>query len=106
MVCERNNATVSAMLAKCVSENQRDWDEWLPHVAFCYNASVHETTKYSPFFLMHEMEPHWDADIQLGTGPSSPESHKAYAVELLFLLEGAHEITWEGLQVTAGRMQD
>ena len=60
-VCERSHATVNSMLAKCVDKNHRDWDEWLPQIAFflCYNASVHESTQYSPFFLMHGTEPRW-----------------------------------------------
>ena len=31
-VCEKSHATVNAMLAKCVSDNQRDWDEGLGRV--------------------------------------------------------------------------
>ena len=57
--CERSHAAVNFMLAKCVNDNHRDWDEWLPQVAFCYNASVHESTEYTPFFLMHGTELRW-----------------------------------------------
>ena len=56
-MCERCHATINSMLAKCVDDNHRDWDERLPQVAFCYNASTHESTQFSPFFLMHSMEP-------------------------------------------------
>ena len=75
----------------------------MPHVAFCYNASAHETTKYSSFFLMHGTEPWWDVDILLGARAGAPKSPSAYGVELLSRLERAHEITREGLRV-AGRM--
>ena len=71
------------MLAKCVSDNHRDWDEWLPQVAFCYNASVHESTKFTPFFLMHGSEPRWDVDIQLGDEGAVPKSVNEYAQTLL-----------------------
>jgi len=36
---ERFHGTMHSMLAKLVSENQRDWDEKLPAVAFAYRAS-------------------------------------------------------------------
>jgi len=34
---ERFHGTMHSMLAKLVSENQRDWDEKLPAVAFAYH---------------------------------------------------------------------
>ena len=85
------------MLANCMSDNQRDWNEWLPHLAFCYNASVHESTKYSPFFLMHGAEPRWDVDIQLEEASRPSKSVNAYAGELLSSLEKAHTLTWNNL---------
>ena len=54
------------MLAKCISDNHRDWDEWLPQVAFSYNASVHKSIRFTPFYLMHGTEPRWNVDFKLG----------------------------------------
>src|SRR5882757_8261097 len=48
-VCERSHTTVNSMLPKCIADNQKDWSDHLSNVAFCYNASTDETTKYSPF---------------------------------------------------------
>ena len=105
-VCERSHATVNAMLAKCVADNHRDWDEWLPQVAFCYNASLHESTHFTPFFLMHGTEPHWDVDFKLGTEDQTAYSVNAYTNVLLKRLEGAYTLTREHLQTTATRMSD
>ena len=105
-VCERSHATVNAMLAKCVSDNHRDWDEWLPQIAFSYNASVHESTRFTPFYLMHGTEPRWDVDFKLGTDAETPYSENDYADVLLKRLEGAHSLTREHLQTTASRMSD
>ena len=33
------------------------WDEILPFVLFAYNTSIQDTTRYSPFFLLHGREP-------------------------------------------------
>ena len=73
-VCEHSHATVNSMLAKCVDSYHRDWDAWLLQVAFCYNASVHESTQFTPFFLIHESEPCWDVDFRMGT-----DSQPAYS---------------------------
>ena len=78
-VCERSHGTVNSMLAKCVSEKQNDWSEHLSYVAFCYNASVHESTGFTPYFLVHGEEPRWDVDLQLGVEERKPYSVNDYA---------------------------
>jgi len=105
-VCKRSHLTVNSMLAKCVSANQKDWSEKLGYIAFCYNASEHESTKYTPFFLMHSTEPRWDIDLQIGTEEHKPYSVNDFADVLVTRLEEAHEIAREHLHVTAQRMQD
>jgi len=58
------------MISKMVSSHQRDWSECLGYVTFCYNASVHSSTGYSPFFLITGREAVWNADFLL------PDSQK------------------------------
>ena len=65
-VCERSHAPVNAMLAKCVADNQRDRADHVAQVDFRYNASQHESTQHTPFFLLFGMESRWDMDLQLG----------------------------------------
>src|SRR5207247_1297175 len=94
------------MMAKCVDTHQRDWDQHLLHISFCYNASVHESTQHSPFFLMHGFEPRWDADLKLGEGHHTLYSSDDYADLLITRLEDAYNLTRDHLHVVAGRMQD
>src|ERR1700733_8801064 len=49
---ERYHRTLNAMIGKVVSTNQKDWDLVLPFVVCAYRASVHETTGFSPNYLM------------------------------------------------------
>ena len=49
---ERFNATIENMLASFVSENQKDWDEYIFLLMMAYRAAVHETTKVSPYEMM------------------------------------------------------
>ena len=48
---ERFHATMHSMLAELVSEQQRDWDQCLPAVAFAYRSTVQESTGFSSYFF-------------------------------------------------------
>jgi transposase InsO family protein len=106
-VCERSHATINSMLAKCIAENQRDWATRLPYVQFCYNASTHESTGYTPYFLVHGTQPRWDVDFKFNRPDDKGEySPNDFASLLLDRLEGAHELAREQLQTTAVRLKD
>jgi transposase InsO family protein len=70
---ERLHRTLNQMLAKCVALNQRDWDQRLPFIMAAYRASVHESTGYSPNYLMFGREVYAPLDVVLGV----PECEKA-----------------------------
>ena len=48
---EKFNATLISMIAKSTSDGA-EWDTRLPYVLFAYRASLQESTKESPFFLL------------------------------------------------------
>ena len=54
--CERMNRTLWNMLAKVVNEHQTDWSHQLPYVLMAYRASVHESTGYTPHFMVFGTE--------------------------------------------------
>jgi transposase InsO family protein len=62
---ERVHRTLNVLLSKVVSENQRDWAERLPMVVAAYNAAQHETTEYSPYYLMFGREYRTPLDLTL-----------------------------------------
>src|SRR5258708_29026115 len=104
-VCERSHQTVNAKLSKGVDDNQKDWSDRLGAVAFFYNASAHESTQYTPHFLIHGTEPRWDVDLQLGTGEQPPCSTNEYAAMLVTRMEEAHELARNHLLPTGRRLQ-
>ena len=65
--CEVWHRTLNSMLAKVVKDNQKDWSEWVPFVTFCYNATVHSATGFSPFFIFTGREPLWNIDFSAST---------------------------------------
>lgn len=68
---ERLNKTIEDMLSMYVDVQHKNWDEILPYITFAYNTAKQETTRMTPFSLVHGREvrtmldamlPHeWDA---------------------------------------------
>lgn len=54
---ERVNRTIGNMLRSYVGDNHRNWDIMLPQIGCALRTAVHETTGYSPAFLVfgHEI---------------------------------------------------
>ena len=44
------------MLAKCINDEESNWSQQLPYVMMAYSTSVHESTGYTPHFLVYEQE--------------------------------------------------
>ena len=55
-VIERMNKTLQNMLAKCINEEQSNWSQQLPYVIMAYRSLVHESTGYTPQFLVFGQE--------------------------------------------------
>ena len=66
---ERFHRTLNSMLAKVISENQRDWHLHLPAVLAAYRASVHETTGYTPNRVILGRENLLPVDLVYGRPP-------------------------------------
>uniref|UniRef100_A0A183CCQ3 Integrase catalytic domain-containing protein n=1 Tax=Globodera pallida TaxID=36090 RepID=A0A183CCQ3_GLOPA len=54
---ERTFRTFHNIMAKYITRDQPDFDEFLDAACFCYNTSVHASTGESPFFLMFGRDP-------------------------------------------------
>ena len=56
-IIERMNRTLLNMLSKCIADDQSNWSSLLPFVLLAYRSSVHESTGFTPNFLVfgHEL---------------------------------------------------
>ena len=67
---ENQNGTLKDMIASYVSENQRDWDVYLPAIVHAYRTTVNTATGFSPFRTLRGYEARqpaeqWIHDLEL-----------------------------------------
>lgn len=53
---ERDNRVIKTMISCYIKEDHRQWDENLPHIARAICTARHETTGYSPFYILFGRE--------------------------------------------------
>ena len=70
---ERFKCTLEAMLAKTVSENQQDWDRYIPKLLLAYRTAIHEKY-YTPFHVMFGRSPVLPVEIMIGVASSQKQS--------------------------------
>jgi transposase InsO family protein len=104
---ERFHRTLNSILAKVVSENQRDWDLHLPYAVAAYRATIHEATGYSPNFLVLGREVAVPLDIVMGQPPNSDRSLNVdeFVQRRLDAERTAYGIVREQLKRTAERQK-
>jgi transposase InsO family protein len=88
---ERFNATLEAMLAKMVQDQQRDWDAHLPWVMMAYRSSVHETTQTTPCMMMFGEEAVLPTHLLSHVTPG-PEIGQPFVFQLKRKLDTVHEL--------------
>ena len=105
---ERFNRTLESMLAKVVNDNQKDWDKHLPRALFAYRTSLHETTKFTPFFLNFGRSPSLPVDIMLGRKPQEedPQDMPQYVQQLQQSLRNAFTLVRHHLDLSHRRSKE
>ena len=46
------NRTLLSMIGTLTNEKKKAWPKYLADLALAYNSSTHESTGYSPYFMM------------------------------------------------------
>lgn len=53
---ERYNRTIVTALSILVGQDHRSWDVAVPKIQFSMNTSTNETTRFTPYYLVHGRE--------------------------------------------------
>ena len=94
--CERFNRTLHGLLQTLPPDKKLDWPNYLPHVTFSYNTTIHQTTGESPHLLMFGQEPSLPVDFLLGrirepTGGTVHDWLQEHQMRLQTAFDGAKE---------------
>ena len=53
---EAVNRTLSTLLRAIIEKNIKTWEDYLPHVEFAYNHTIHFATKFLPFEIVTSLD--------------------------------------------------
>ena len=92
---ERFNHTLLNMLGMLEDHKKEDWKSYIAPLVHSYNATRHDSTGYSPYFLMFGRHPRLAVDAYLGLNnpeSSSISSKGHYAAKLKKRPEFAYQV--------------
>ena len=89
---ERFNHTLLNMLGTMSEKQKSNWKAHMASFTHAYNAAVHESTGFSPFYLMFGRHPRVAIDAFLGIRSSEErKSHQDYVDKLKDRLADAYQ---------------
>jgi hypothetical protein len=72
--CERFNRTLLNLLGTLQQDQKANWKEYVGPLTHAYNSTRHDTTGYSPYFLMFGRHPKLPIDVCFGLQPRQQDS--------------------------------
>ncbi|KAF8778276.1 Transposon Tf2-6 polyprotein like [Argiope bruennichi] len=66
-IVERANGIIVSSLKKMIDKNPNKWDELLPNALLVINTTKQNSTKKSPFYLLHGYEPRLPRELHIGS---------------------------------------
>ena len=94
--CERMNRTLLQMMRTLEKKEKLKWHEKLNKLTFAYNCTQHETTGYSPYFLMVGREPSIFLDRLIGKeAQTERKTYDQYVNDWKNQMQEAYEIAFQ-----------
>ena len=108
--CERMNQTLLNMLGTLDDHHKEDWKSYVPILTHAYNATRHESTQCTPFFLMFGRQPRLPLDLAFGMGAGNQEqdvepNYGEYIEKVKKQMERAYETAREKASMSAEKQK-
>ncbi|XP_048241545.1 uncharacterized protein LOC125374619 [Haliotis rufescens] len=103
---ERFNRTLLDMLGTLQPSQKKDWKSHVRPLVHAYNATRHESTGYTPFYLMYGREPRLPIDLAFGI-ETNRDKHTltSYAEALRQRLEQSYKIASKASRTAQGQQK-
>ena len=93
-------------MSSYVTQNQKDWDVYLPLLVLAYNSSLHDTTKCTPSKMMLGRELRLPIDLALGIPEKRmSQCESDYAFQLERQLVQTHDFARKHMQISSDGMK-
>ena len=100
---ERVHRTINSAFAKTVKENQSNWDDRAPYVAFAYTTAKHSSTLFSPFYLVFLREPRVGLHMMIAHQEIVYQSLDDYSESIREKIQRAYKLVADQLDVSFTR---
>ena len=91
--CERFNRTLLEMLGTLETDQKVDWKTYVAPLVHMYNSTQHDTTGFSPYFLLFGREPRLPIDLLLPSPDTTgAKTFTGYIEGLRERLKHAHQV--------------
>ena len=103
--CERFNRTLLSMLGTLEPAQKTDWKVHVAPLVHAYNCTRHESTGFSPFFLMYGRHPRLPIDLAFGIERNSAEPNQSYTKALKEWLQKSYDLAAKLSKKAKGRQK-
>ncbi|KAK3715795.1 hypothetical protein QZH41_001223 [Actinostola sp. cb2023] len=104
---ERYNLTLLNMLGTLSDARKANWKDYVAPLVHAYNSTKHDSTGFSPFYLMFGREPRIPVDVQFGLDPNSSHptgrDSSKFVENLRKRLNLAYDLATKNAQVASKR---
>jgi len=104
---ERYNRTLLNMLGTLSDARKANWKDYVAPLVHAYNSTKHDSTGFSPFYLMFGREPRIPVDVQFGLDPNSSHptgrDSSKFVENLRKRLNLAYDLATKNAQVASKR---